>query len=119
MNIRASLTRRSFGRVISVTAGVAVSAMAITALPATAAKKEPGVSATEIVLGMQLPQEGPASPGYNKVDDAMRGYFDYVISTTFENPASANSFIKCGFKTSIPATPWGAAGTIYWTKTIA
>ena len=80
MNIRASLTRRSFGRVISVTAGVAVSAMAITALPATAAKKEPGVSATEIVLGMQLPQTGPASSGYNKVDDAMRAYFDYVNS---------------------------------------
>ena len=79
VNIRASLTRRTFGRVITVTAGVAVSAMALTALPATAAK-EPGVSATEIVLGMQLPQTGPASPGYNKVDDAMRGYFDYVNS---------------------------------------
>ncbi len=79
VNIRASLTRRTFGRVITVTAGVAVSAMALTALPANAAK-EPGVSATEIVLGMQLPQEGPASPGYNKVDDAMRAYFDYVNS---------------------------------------
>jgi ABC-type branched-subunit amino acid transport system substrate-binding protein len=29
---------------------------------------------------MQLPQTGPASPGYNKVDDAMRAYFDYVNS---------------------------------------
>lgn len=29
---------------------------------------------------MQLPQSGPASPGYNKVDDAMRAYFDYVNS---------------------------------------
>ena len=60
-------------------AGIAVSTLAITALPATAAS-DPGVSATEIVLGMQLPQSGAASPGYNKVDDAMRGYFDYVNS---------------------------------------
>ena len=29
---------------------------------------------------MQLPQTGPASPGYNKVDDAARAYFDYVNS---------------------------------------
>ena len=29
---------------------------------------------------MQLPQSGAASPGYNKVDDAMRAYFDYVNS---------------------------------------
>jgi len=29
---------------------------------------------------MQLPQTGAASPGYNKVDDAMRAYFDYVNS---------------------------------------
>jgi ABC-type branched-subunit amino acid transport system substrate-binding protein len=64
---------------IAFVAGVAVSTMAITSLPATAAS-DPGVSATEIVLGMQLPQSGAASPGYNKVDDAMRGYFDYVNS---------------------------------------
>ena len=64
---------------LALVAGVAVSTLAITALPATAAS-DPGVSATEIVLGMQLPQSGAASPGYNKVDDAMRGYFDYVNS---------------------------------------
>jgi ABC-type branched-subunit amino acid transport system substrate-binding protein len=29
---------------------------------------------------MQLPETGPASPGYKKIDDAMRGYFDYVNS---------------------------------------
>jgi ABC-type branched-subunit amino acid transport system substrate-binding protein len=40
----------------------------------------PGVSDTEIVLGMQLPQTGAASPGYNKIDDAARAYFDYVNS---------------------------------------
>jgi ABC-type branched-subunit amino acid transport system substrate-binding protein len=52
--------------------------MTLAEIPANAA--DPGVSATEIVLGMQLPETGPASPGYNKVDDAMRGYFDYVNS---------------------------------------
>jgi len=52
--------------------------MTLAEIPANAA--DPGVSASEIVLGMQLPETGPASPGYNKVDDAMRGYFDYVNS---------------------------------------
>ena len=60
-------------------AAVAVSSLAIASLPATAAS-EPGVTDSEIVLGMQLPQTGAASPGYNKVDDAMRAYFDYVNS---------------------------------------
>lgn len=79
MKIRASLTRRVFGRATTVTAGIAISALALSALPANAAN-DPGVTDTEIVLGMQLPQQGPASPGYNKVDDAMRAYFDYVNS---------------------------------------
>ena len=52
--------------------------MTLAEIPANAA--DPGVSATEIVLGMQLPETGAASPGYNKVDDAMRAYFDYVNS---------------------------------------
>ena len=75
---RASLSRspRSF---ISTAAVVLAGALALSAVPAQGAST-PGVSATEIVLGMQLPQTGPASPGYNKVDDAMRAYFDYVNS---------------------------------------
>ena len=50
----------------------------LTALPAKAS--DPGITSNEIVFGMQLPQTGPASPGYNKVDDATRAYFDYVNS---------------------------------------
>ena len=75
---RASLSRspRSF---ISTAAVVLAGALALSAVPAQGAST-PGVSATEIVLGMQLPQTGPASPGYNKVDDAIRAYFDYVNS---------------------------------------
>ncbi len=62
----------------SAIAAIAVGALAVTAMPAQAA--DPGVTDTEITLGMQLPQTGAASPGYNKVDDAMRAYFDYVNS---------------------------------------
>ena len=54
----------------------------------------------------------------DKVVKASVGFFDHVISSTYENPASANSFIRCGFKTYAPAVPWGAAGTIYWIKDI-
>jgi len=75
---RASLSRspRTF---LAATAAVLAGALVLTAMPAQGAST-PGVSDTEIVLGMQLPQTGPASPGYNKVDDAIRAYFDYVNS---------------------------------------
>ena len=77
---RASLSR-SPRKFLATTAAVLAGALALSAMPAQAASKNtPGVSDTEIVLGMQLPQTGPASPGYNKVDDAMRAYFDYVNS---------------------------------------
>ena len=75
---RASLSqspRKSFAVLAAALAG----ALALSAMPAQGAGT-PGVSDTEIVLGMQLPQTGPASPGYNKVDDALRAYFDYVNS---------------------------------------
>ena len=60
--------------------------------------------------------EGLQASLMNKVVKASAGFFDHVISSTYENPASANSFIRCGFKTYLPAVPWGAAGTIYWVK---
>jgi len=75
---RASLSR-SPRKSLATAAAVLAGALAFTALPAQGAST-PGVSDTEIVLGMQLPQTGTASPGYNKVDDAMRAYFDYVNS---------------------------------------
>ncbi len=75
---RASLSR-SPRKFLATTGAVLAGALVLTAIPAQAAKT-PGVSDTEIVLGMQLPQTGPASPGYNKVDDALRAYFDYVNS---------------------------------------
>lgn len=63
---------------LTAVAAIAVGALTFTAIPAHA--DDQGVTDTEITLGMQLPQTGPASPGYNKVDDAMRAYFDYVNS---------------------------------------
>jgi ABC-type branched-subunit amino acid transport system substrate-binding protein len=58
------------------------------------AASDPGVSDTEIVLGMQLPQTGAASPGYNKVDDAARAYFDYVNSKGGVNGRSIKLVVK-------------------------
>ena len=75
---RASLSR-SPRKSIAVISAALVGALALSAMPAQGAST-PGVSDTEIVLGMQLPQTGLASPGYNKVDDAMRAYFDFVNS---------------------------------------
>jgi GNAT superfamily N-acetyltransferase len=42
--------------------------------------------------------------------------WEMLISTTLNNPPSANSFISCGWKTYEPANPWGYIGTIYWRK---
>ena len=78
VNNRASLSR-SPRKFLAATAAVLAGALVLTAMPAQGAST-PGVSDTEIVLGMQLPQTGAASPGYNKVDDAIRAYFDYVNS---------------------------------------
>jgi len=77
VKIRGSQTKRW---VIGIVAGAVASTLAIAPSQAIPVRSEVGVSATEIVLGMQLPQTGAASPGYNKVDDAMRAYFDYVNS---------------------------------------
>jgi branched-chain amino acid transport system substrate-binding protein len=65
--------------ILTIVATALVGSLAMNGLSASAASV-PGVSSTEIVLGMQLPQTGGASPGYNKIDDAARAYFDYVNS---------------------------------------
>jgi len=77
VKIRGSQSKRW---VIGIVAGAVASSLAIAPSQAIPVRSEVGVSATEIVLGMQLPQTGSASPGYKKVDDAMRAYFDYVNS---------------------------------------
>ncbi|CAB4952416.1 unannotated protein [freshwater metagenome] len=72
MNLRKPL-------ILTVVASALVGSLVMNGVSASAAG-DPGVSSTEIVLGMQLPQTGGASPGYNKIDDAARAYFDYVNS---------------------------------------
>ena len=76
MNIRASLSRK---KLIGITAVLIAGSMTLAEIPANAAVGDVSGS-SDIVLGMQLPETGPASPGYKKIDDAMRGYFDYVNS---------------------------------------
>lgn len=39
-----------------------------------------------------------------------------MISTTMDNPPSANNFIKLGYRTYTPASKWGYYDTIYWLK---
>lgn len=38
----------------------------------------------------------------------------WVVTDTFENPASGNSLIRCGFRLYQPTRPWGAEGVNYW-----
>jgi ABC-type branched-subunit amino acid transport system substrate-binding protein len=57
------------------TAVLVAGSLALTSVPAQA---EVGVSANEIKLGTTIPLTGAASPGYNKLGDAMTAYFNYV-----------------------------------------
>lgn len=41
---------------------------------------------------------------------------NWLVSDTYDNPASSNSLINCGFKLYDPSSPWGAKGTLYWRK---
>ena len=40
--------------------------------------------------------------------------WNWLITDTYENPASSNSLIATGFKLFEPSKPWGAKGTLYW-----
>ncbi len=55
----------------------------------------------------------------SKIEKAAResGY-QTVISSTYENPSSANNFIRRRYKTYLPAGRWGAPGTVYWFKNL-
>ena len=55
---------------------IAAAAMVLSTLPAQAAT--PGVSATEIKLGISSPLTGSAGVAYGKVPGAMKAYFDYI-----------------------------------------
>jgi GNAT superfamily N-acetyltransferase len=40
--------------------------------------------------------------------------WEWLITDTYHNPASANSLIATGFKMYEPLQPWGATQTLYW-----
>lgn len=42
----------------------------------------------------------------------------WLVTGTFNNPASANSLIACGFRIYEPAAPWLADGALYWRKRV-
>lgn len=39
-----------------------------------------------------------------------------LVTDTYNNPASANNLIACGFRTYMPDEPWKADGAVYWFK---
>ena len=41
-----------------------------------------------------------------------------LVTDTSDNPPSANSLIRCGFKTYTPQQGWGFRHTIYWMKNL-
>lgn len=40
--------------------------------------------------------------------------WNWIITDTTNNPASANSLINAGFKMYMPRKPWGMAKAVYW-----
>ena len=42
-----------------------------------------------------------------------------VVSDTTDNPASANNFIRAGYRLYLPQYPWAYSNTLYWRKPIA
>jgi GNAT superfamily N-acetyltransferase len=42
--------------------------------------------------------------------------WNWLVTDTYNNPASSNSLISCGFKLFEPTNPWGAKGTLYWRR---
>lgn len=51
-----------------------------------------------------------------RVQYARRQQWAWVVSATYNNPASANNLIERGFRLYEPAVPWLAAGALYWRK---
>lgn len=53
-----------------------------------------------------------------RVNKAKRIGLTHVISTTYDNPRSANNLVAEGFHLYQPESPWGAEGTNYWIKNL-
>ena len=70
------IRNKSMKRVSLVSAMIATGVMVLSSVPAQAAT--PGVSATEIKLGISSPTSGSAGVAYGKVPGAMKAYFNYI-----------------------------------------
>ncbi|MGX1324413.1 GNAT superfamily N-acetyltransferase [Bradyrhizobium sp. USDA 377] len=42
--------------------------------------------------------------------------WDSIVSDTTDNPASANNFIRAGYRLYVPEVPWAWSHTLYWRK---
>jgi GNAT superfamily N-acetyltransferase len=49
---------------------------------------------------------------------ARRNGWNCIVSDTTDNLASANNFIKAGYRLYQPQDPWGLPRTLYWRKSI-
>lgn len=45
---------------------------------------------------------------------AKRVGYAYLFSNTYDNPASSNSLMACGFRLYDPSLEYGEKGTLYW-----
>lgn len=79
-------------RLIAAFAAISVISMGATALPANAA--DPGVTSTEIKLGITLPMTEAARYGYNQIPAAMKAYFDYVNANGGVNGRKVTLIVK-------------------------
>ena len=70
------IRNKNMKRASLVSAVIATGAMVLSTLPAQAAT--PGVTASEIKLGISSPLTGSAGLSYGKVPGAMKAYFNYI-----------------------------------------
>jgi len=84
-------------KLISASALLAIAALTVSTVPAQALNprsSDPGVTATSIKLGITLPMDGFAAPGYNKIPGAMKAYFDYVNTNGGVNGRKISLVVK-------------------------
>jgi len=53
---------------------------------------------------------------YVRIRQAKALGWNWLVTDTRFNPASANSLIACGFKMFQPSKPWGCKDTLYWRR---
>ena len=42
--------------------------------------------------------------------------YKWVVTDTYDNPASANSLIASNFKLFKPSDPWAGSGSLFWLR---